>query len=215
MKIIEELKSIQQDMFTQLPAEVLNVMGNSLSEMLTQNLDCHAIKSGDTAPDFSLVTTNNQKIELYKLLETKPVILSFFRGSWCPFCVKELEHFNQNLKLILDTQDVHFIAISPQKPDISAQLIQEHNINLTILSDTGNQIAKQYGLVFTLPENVRNLYKNLGANLPDFNGDDSYQLPIPATYIIDQDKKVIFSYINVNYMERADTSELIKVLKKD
>ena len=215
MKIIEELKSIQQDMFTQLPAEVLNVMGNSLSEMLTQNLDCHAIKSGDTAPDFSLVAPNNQKIELYKLLETKPVILSFFRGSWCPFCVKELEHFNKNLKLILDTQDVHFIAISPQKPDISAKLIQEHNINLTILSDTGNQIAKQYGLVFTLPENVRNLYKNLGANLPDFNGDDSYQLPIPATYIIGQDKKVIFSYINVNYMERADTSELIKVLKKD
>ena len=110
---------------------------------------------------------------------------------------------------------MHFIAISPQKIEISAKLQQDNAIDFTILSDVGNHIAQQYGLVFTLPQNVRELYQNLGADIPKFNGDDSYQLPIPATYLIGQDKQILFSYINVNYMERVDISELVNVLKRN
>ena len=86
-------------------------------------------------------------------------------------------------------------------------------MSITILSDIKNNIANKFGLVFTLPEKVRELYKSLGANLLDFNDDDSYTLPIPATYLIGQDKKIHFAYVNANYMERADISELINVLK--
>lgn len=214
MKLIKELTEIQQSMATQLPEEVLDIMGSSLSEMLNQKLDSNALTVGDTAPDFSLKSTNQNNVNLYELLKTKPVIISFFRGSWCPFCVTELEHYQKNLVTDKKSIATHFLAISPQKTEISSQLCQNNNISLTILSDEGNEVAKKYGLVFTLPDNVRDLYKNLGANLPDFNGDNSYQLPIPATYIIDQNKKIIFSYINVNYMERVDISELQNVLQK-
>lgn len=214
MKLIKELTEIQQSMATQLPEEVLNIMGSSLSEMLNQRLDSNALTVGDTAPDFTLKSTNQNNVNLYELLKTKPVIISFFRGSWCPFCVTELEHYQKNLVMDKKTIAAHFLAISPQKTEISSQLCQNNNISLTILSDEGNEVAKKYGLVFTLPDNVRDLYKNLGANLPDFNGDNSYQLPIPATYIIDQNKKIIFSYINVNYMERVDISELQNILQK-
>lgn len=214
MKLIKELTEIQQSMATQLPEEVLNIMGSSLSEMLNQRLDSNALTVGDTAPDFTLKSTNQNNVNLYELLKTKPVIISFFRGSWCPFCVTELEHYQKNLVTDKKSIATHFLAISPQKTEISSQLCQNNNISLTILSDEGNEVAKKYGLVFTLPDNVRDLYKNLGANLPDFNGDNSYQLPIPATYIIDQNKKIIFSYINVNYMERVDISELQNVLQK-
>lgn len=214
MKLIKELTEIQQSMATQLPEEVLDIMGSSLSEMLNQKLDSNALTVGDTAPDFSLQSTNQNNVNLYELLKTKPVIISFFRGSWCPFCVTELEHYQKNLVTDKKPIATHFLAISPQKTEISSQLCQNNNISLTILSDEGNEVAKKYGLVFTLPDNVRDLYKNLGANLPDFNGDNSYQLPIPATYIIDQNKKIIFSYINVNYMERVDISELQNVLQK-
>lgn len=214
MKTIEELKVLQKDMSTQLPKDMLNIMANSLSDMLTKNLDSHALKKGNIAPDFSLISTKKQKVNLYELLNTKPVIISFFRGSWCPFCVKELQHFQNNLKQLQQVSDVHFIAISPQKIEISAKLQQDNAIDFTILSDVGNHIAQQYGLVFTLPQNVRELYQNLGADIPKFNGDDSYQLPIPATYLIGQDKQILFSYINVNYMERVDISELVDVLKR-
>lgn len=215
MKTIEELKVLQKDMSTQLPKDMLNIMANSLSDMLTKNLDSHALKKGNIAPDFSLISTKKQKVNLYELLNTKPVIISFFRGSWCPFCVKELQHFQNNLKQLQQVSDVHFIAISPQKIEISAKLQQDNAIDFTILSDVGNHIAQQYGLVFTLPQNVRELYQNLGADIPKFNGDDSYQLPIPATYLIGQDKQILFSYINVNYMERVDISELVNVLKRN
>lgn len=214
MKTIEELKVLQKDMSTQLPKDMLNIMANSLSDMLTKNLDSHALKKGNIAPDFSLISTKKQKVNLYELLNTKPVIISFFRGSWCPFCVKELQHFQNNLKQLQQVSNVHFIAISPQKIEISAKLQQDNAIDFTILSDVGNHIAQQYGLVFTLPQNVRELYQNLGADIPKFNGDDSYQLPIPATYLIGQDKQILFSYINVNYMERVDISELVDVLKR-
>ncbi|MBI0154831.1 MULTISPECIES: peroxiredoxin-like family protein [Gilliamella] len=211
MKVIEDLKILRQDLLTQLPPDVLNMLNNSLTDMLNEKLDSHALQCGDIAPDFSLISTDNEEINLYKLLESKPVIISFFRGSWCPFCVKELEHFQNNLELM--QKNAHFIAISPQKAAISAQLKKEKSMSITILSDIKNNIANQFGLVFTLPEKMRELYKSLGANLFDFNDDDSYTLPIPATYLIGQDKKVYFAYVNANYMERADISELINVLK--
>ncbi|MBI0156749.1 MULTISPECIES: peroxiredoxin-like family protein [Gilliamella] len=211
MKVIEDLKILRQDLLTQLPPDVLNMLNNSLTDMLNEKLDSHALQCGDIAPDFSLISTDNEEINLYKLLETKPVIISFFRGSWCPFCVKELEHFQNNLELM--QKNAHFIAISPQKAAISGQLKKEKSMSITILSDIKNNIANQFGLVFTLPEKMRELYKSLGANLLDFNDDDSYTLPIPATYLIGQDKKVYFAYVNANYMERADISELINVLK--
>ena len=211
MKVIEDLKILRQDLLTQLPPDVLNMLNSSLTDMLNEKLDSHALQCGDIAPDFSLISTDNEEINLYKLLETKPVIISFFRGSWCPFCVKELEHFQNNLELM--QKNAHFIAISPQKAAISGQLKKEKSMSITILSDIKNNIANQFGLVFTLPEKMRELYKSLGANLLDFNDDDSYTLPIPATYLIGQDKKVYFAYVNANYMERADISELINVLK--
>ena len=213
MKLIEDLQRLRRDLITQLPQDVQNILDNLLADMLSEKLDSHSLQCGDIAPDFSLISTDNQEINLYKLLETQPVIISFFRGSWCPFCVKELEHFQNNLELIQQVKNMHFIAISPQKASISAQLKQEKSMSITILSDIKNNIANKFGLVFTLPEKVRELYNSLGANLLDFNGDDSYTLPIPATYLIGQDKKIYFAYVNANYMERADISELINVLK--
>ncbi|MBI0038639.1 AhpC/TSA family protein [Gilliamella sp. B14384H2] len=212
MKLIEDLQRLRRDLITQLPQDVQNILDNSLADMLSEKLDSDSLQCGDIAPDFSLISTDNQEINLYKLLETQPVIISFFRGSWCPFCVKELEHFQNNLELIQQVKNMHFIAISPQKASISAQLKQEKSMSITILSDIKNNIANKFGLVFTLPEKVRELYNSLGANLLDFNGDDSYTLPIPATYLIGQDKKIYFAYVNANYMERADISELINVL---
>ncbi len=210
MKVIEDLQILRQDLLAQLPPDVLNMLDNSLADMLSEKLESHALQCGDIAPDFSLISTDNEKINLYQLLETQPVIISFFRGSWCPFCVKELEHFQNNLELM--QKNAYFIAISPQKSSISGQLKKEKSMSITILSDIKNNIANQFGLVFTLPEKMRELYKSLGANLLDFNDDDSYTLPIPATYVIGQDKKIQFAYVNANYMERADISELLKVL---
>lgn len=94
--------------------------------------------------------------------------------------------------MLQQVRNVYFITVSPQKAEISSKLQQDNAIDLTILSDVGNHIAQQYGLIFTLMKNVRELYKNLWAFLPEFNGDDSYQLPIPETYLIGQNKQTLF-----------------------
>ena len=172
-KLQEKYQNIQKNMIQQMPESILNAFSQSLAQLIELNLEAQALKVGDTAPDFTLPSSDGRLISLYNVLkESKDnVILSFFRGNLCPFC--------------------HIAAI-------------QNNLQFNLLSDQGNKVAKEYGLVFTLQENIRDIYKELGADLELFNGDTSYQLPIPATYIIGKDRKIKFASVNTNYMERAD-----------
>ena len=207
MKLQEKFQHIQQGMIQQVPENILNAFAQSLGELMEQNLEAHALKIGDTAPDFTLPSSNGKQISLYEVLKENSVVLSFFRGNWCPFCMAELNHYQEAINnKIVDSAAV--IAISPQTVALNNAATEENGLQFNVLSDKGNKIAEQYGLVFTLQENIRDIYKGLGADLVVFNGDTTYQLPIPATYIIGKDKKVLFASVNTNYMERADVYDI-------
>ncbi|MEQ4753410.1 peroxiredoxin-like family protein [Klebsiella oxytoca] len=207
MKLQEKFQHIQQGMIQQVPENILNAFAQSLGELMEQNLEAHALEIGDTAPDFTLPSSNGKQISLYEVLKENSVVLSFFRGNWCPFCMAELNHYQEAINnKIVDSAAV--IAISPQTVALNNAATEENGLQFNVLSDKGNKIAEQYGLVFTLQENIRDIYKGLGADLEVFNGDATYQLPIPATYIIGKDKKVLFASVSTNYMERADVYDI-------
>ena len=119
----------------------------------------------------------------------------------------ELAHYQEAINnKIVDSAMV--IAISPQTIHFNHDVTTKNNLEFKILSDKGNEIADKYGLVFTLQENIRDIYRNIGADLELFNNDNTYKLPIPATYLIDKNKKIVFSSVSTNYMERADVCDI-------
>lgn len=207
MKLNETLRNIQEEMCKQLPIDILKAFGQSLQELMALKIETHALQVGDLAPDFTLRGTDGQPVSLYNILEHNPVVLSFFRGNWCPFCMAELTHYQEAINNnIVDKATV--IAISPQTVRLNLEVAEKNGLEFKILSDQDNKVANQYGLVFTLQENIREIYKNIGADLALFNDDDSYTLPIPATYLINKNRKIEFASVNANYMERADICEI-------
>ncbi len=207
MKLNEKLQLIQKEMAQNIPVDILNAFGQSLQELIEQNLEDRALKVGDIAPDFTLPDAEGLPVSLYDTLQHNAVIISFFRGNWCPFCMAELTHYQEAINNnLVDSATV--IAISPQGIHFNHDLKVQNNLEFRILSDKGNEIADKYGLVFTLQENIREIYKNMGADLELFNSDNTYKLPIPATYLIDKNKKIVFSSVSTNYMERADVCDI-------
>lgn len=207
IKLNEKLQLIQKEMAQNIPVDILNAFGQSLQEMIEQNLEDRALKVGDIAPDFTLPDAEGLPVSLYDTLQHNAVIISFFRGNWCPFCMAELTHYQEAItNNLVDSATV--IAISPQSIHFNHDLKVQNNLEFRILSDKGNEIADKYGLVFTLQENIREIYKNMGADLELFNSDKTYKLPIPATYLIDKNKKIVFSSVSTNYMERADVCDI-------
>lgn len=206
-KLNDKLQLIQKEMAQNIPVDILNAFGQSLQEMIVQNLEDRALKVGDIAPDFTLPDAEGLPVSLYDTLQHNAVIISFFRGNWCPFCMAELTHYQEAINNnLVDSATV--IAISPQSIHFNHDLKVQNNLEFRILSDKGNEIADKYGLVFTLQENIREIYKNMGADLELFNSDKTYKLPIPATYLIDKNKKIVFSSVSTNYMERADVCDI-------
>ena len=207
IKLNEKLQLIQKEMAQNIPVDILNAFGQSLQELVEQNLEDRALKVGDIAPDFTLLDAEGLPVSLYDTLQHNAVIISFFRGNWCPFCMAELTHYQEAINnSLVDSATV--IAISPQSIHFNHDLKVQNNLEFRILSDKGNEIADKYGLVFTLQENIREIYKNMGADLELFNSDKTYKLPIPATYLIDKNKKIVFSSVSTNYMERADVCDI-------
>ena len=206
-KLNDKLQLIQKEMAQNIPVDILNAFGQSLHELIEQNLEDSALKVGDIAPDFTLPDAEGLPVSLYDTLQHNAVIISFFRGNWCPFCMAELTHYQEAINNnLVDSATV--IAISPQSIHFNHDLKVQNNLEFRILSDKGNEIADKYGLVFTLQENIREIYKNMGADLELFNSDKTYKLPIPATYLIDKNKKIVFSSVSTNYMERADVCDI-------
>lgn len=207
MKLQEKFQHIQQGMAEQVPENILNAFAQSLGQLMEKKLEECALKVGDTAPDFRLPSADGKQISLYDVLKENNVILSFFRGNWCPFCIAELNHYQEAVNnKIIDSATI--IAISPQTTELNSVATKENSLQFNVLSDKGNKVAEQYGLAYTLQENIRDVYKGLGADLEAFNGDTTYQLPIPATYIIGKDKKILFASVNMNYMERVDVCDI-------
>jgi len=167
-----------------------------------------ALRTGDRAPMFELPDAFGNMVGLADVLATGPVILSFYRGSWCPFCNLELRALQRELAAA-QAGGVNLVAVSPNKPDMSRQLIEEHGLEFSVLSDHRNDVASQFNLVYEMvPEQV-DYYRNHDRDIGAMNGTDIWTLPVPATYVIDRDGTIRYDFIDLNHRVRAEPAEVI------
>lgn len=172
----------------------------------------NAIQVGDTAPNFILTNASGDSIELSEYLKKGPVILTWYRGGWCPYCNLTLHHLQLELPNF-KSYGASLIALTPELPDKSLSTAEKHNLDFEVLSDIGNKVAKEYGIVFKLIDEVAESY-NASFGMNDYNGDTSNELPLAATYIIDTDGKIIYAFLDADYRNRAEPSDLTEILKK-
>ena len=174
----------------------------------------HALKVNDPAPDFSLPDAFGHEISLMTLLRTGPVVIGFYRGEWCPFYNLELRALQQALPEI-NKLSAHLIAISPEKPGNEIVLTEKNKLTFPVLSDFRNAVARQFGIVFRVGDEVQDLSRNVFRNdLALRNGEDSCELPVPATFVIAGRGIVRFAHVNVDYMTgRVEPEEVIAALE--
>lgn len=208
-----QLKDRRDDIEQQLPSDAVDVMVKTTSELAESGIVDSSLKVGEKAPDFELPDPTGTQVRLSELLKNGPVVINFYRGQWCPYCNLELRAFQQLLPEF-EQANAQVIAISPELPDNSLSVKEKHDLAFPVLSDVGNDVTRQYGLVFTLASELRPLYKGLGIDIPASNGDDTYELPVPATYVIDASGTIRYAYANADYTLRAEPTEVLAAVKK-
>ena len=157
-----------------------------------------AIGVGAIAPEFSLGDSHGQRLTLSALLVHGPVVLSFYRGGWCPYCNLELRALQARLAEFT-AAGAMLVAISPQAPDASLSTQEKAQLTFLVLSDPGSEVARTYGLVYTVDSQMQDVFRGLGNDLREVNGSDVWELPIPATYVIGADGTVAYAYVDPDY----------------
>ena len=169
-----------------------------------------ALKTGDTAPNFTLNNHLGEEVELYDILEDKNVVLTWYRGGWCPYCNLTLRYLQNELPEFRQ-RNAEIVAVSPEQPDNSLSTAEKNNLEFTVLSDIGNEVAQKYGVAYTLPEEIAESY-NESFGLNEHNGDNSNVLPIAATYVINQEKEIVHAYLDADYRNRAEPEDILNAL---
>ncbi|MEM1330605.1 MAG: peroxiredoxin-like family protein [Planctomycetota bacterium] len=166
---------------------------------------------GDKAPQFILPDAVGNEVSLDELLAEGPVVLTWYRGGWCPYCNIQLRAYQQILPQIRSL-GASLAAVSPETPDNSLDTAQKNELEFAVLSDKGHTVASKFGLTYTLESDVAEIYSK-HFDLLAFNGDDSNQLPVSATYVIDQDRTIRFAFIDADYRNRAEPSDVVEALR--
>ncbi|MEI8653345.1 peroxiredoxin-like family protein [Pseudoalteromonas sp. Hal273] len=204
--------NVQKD--AKLPADVLALMNTTNEELIAQHIKDNALQIGQKVENFSLANHNGENIELADLLKKGPVIISFYRGGWCPYCNLELKALNDYLPQF-KTQSAQLVAISPQLPDETLSTAQKNGLEFDVLSDVSNKVAEQFGLLFTLDERIQALYTQFGIDFEHYYGDKSFKLPLPATYVINQEGVITYAFLSEDYTLRAEPIDVMTALESE
>ena len=178
----------------------------------------NSLNVGDKAKNFSLPNVNGKKVKLSDLLKDGPVILSFYRGGWCPVCNSQLREYQKHLSKFKKL-GATLVAVSPETPTSAAQTMFNNQMQFLVLSDKSNKVAKKYGILWEIPKEAQDgfsswLLKTQGKSLKEYNGKEGYLLPIPATFIINQEREIIYAFKDVNYKNRANIEEMLNLLEE-
>jgi len=195
-----------------VPPETQAVHAQAVAELKARHIGENILPVGAKAPAFELQDHNGKIVSSSDLLARGKLVLCFIRGRWCPFCVGQMEAMNLVLQQI-EQAGSSLVAVSPQTVKQSFFMHDQHKLRFPLLSDAGNRVARQFGLTYRVPEPQETVYRRAFVNLPFTNGDDSWELAIPATYILDRDASVLYATANEDYTERPEPSEIVGMLQ--
>jgi peroxiredoxin len=211
MSLNTELSTFFQSRREQIPPAVREIMDRAARELADSGQADRALDAGAQAPRFSLPTATGHIVSLDDLLVRGPVVLTFYRGAWCPYCNLQLRAL-QRIHGELTARGARLVAVSPQIPDESLSLSDKHQLAFDVVSDVGSDLAKQYGLAFDLPEDLAAVYDSRGFDLPRVNGGHPRTLPIPATYVIDRRGGIRWAFVDSDYTVRAEPADILAAL---
>lgn len=195
-----------------VPRPVIETMHRATDELIASGAAQRALKAGDKVPSFVLRDATGKTVSSSELLAQGPLAVSFYRGVWCPYCNTELQALQDALPAFREL-GAQLVAISPQNAVNSRKSIRANGLDFPILSDPGNETAAAFGLRFALPDYLIGLYKNLKNDLPAFNGDTSWTLPMPGRFVIGQDGIIRYAEVNPDYTHRPEPSDMLAVLR--
>lgn len=213
MSFAGELARMREGAASRIAPETLATIHKGITDLISSGIAEKSLKEGDSAPDFALPNATGGTVRLADLRAKGPVVISFYRGGWCPYCNLELKALQQRLPEIAEL-GASLVAVSPETPDHSLTTAEKHALGFDVLSDEGNAVARRFGLVFEIDDDIKPIYENFGIDLERQNGDGSWQLPIPATYVIDADGSVRKAYANADYTDRLDPADVVATLRQ-
>jgi peroxiredoxin len=200
--------------------ERLALTDNSVQELLASGLESRILPLGATAPTFALPDAINGKlVRSSDLLAVGPLIITFFRGRWCPYCMTELEAWQSVFPMVRE-RGALLIAISPQLGRQNDFTVQQHHLTFPLLTDAGCRLATQFGIAYTVPERMQQHYRSILINIPFINGtqvaadgaDETWRLPLPATFVLSQDNTVLFGEAHADHRVRPDPADVLAIL---
>lgn len=189
------------------------VIDTSLEELRKARITERAAKSGGDFPGFSLPGTQGKIYDSAEMLKDGPLIVTFYRGSWCPYCNIQLAEYQKHLAE-WEKLGAKIVAISPELPDSTTAFAAKRNLTFPLLFDKDNAFAAKLGLVYGLPKDLKEVYKSFGIDLTTTQGNENWRLPIAATYVVGKDGKIVYHFLDVDYTRRAEPSEITDAIKK-
>lgn len=209
----QKIKAYDEQKQRQVPAPVLALMEEATRSLQASGLEQAALGRGERMPDFTLPDQHGVVRPLSHYLAEGPVLLNVYRGGWCPYCNMEMQALNAVLPALRE-RGVNLIGMTPETPSSAQDTLTANGLAITVLSDEGNRVSAELGLVFELPEALRPIYAGFGIDIPASNGDESFTLPVPASYIIGQDRTVHYHFINADYTRRVEPAALLAELDR-
>ncbi len=208
MSLAEQLEDLTAKLRSMVPAERLATIDRAIEELRASGLAARALRVGDKAPGFELPDGDGMVWRSADLLRNGPLVAIFYRGRWCAYCNAQLVALQQTHAQIASA-GASLVAISPQTQKHSYMTRDMHRLKFPVLSDSANQVARHFGLVYRLSPQLQAMYESIMTKLPGYNGDSSWELPLPATYIIRPDETIAYARVDEDWRRRAEPEEIL------
>jgi peroxiredoxin len=208
MSLQSQLDELTAKLHAMVPADRLAIVDRTAEELVSSQLAQHALKVGDQAPSFELPDGDGMRWRLENMLRGRPLVILFYRGRWCAYCNTQLAAM-QAIHQQIALAGASFIAISPQTQKHTYMTRDMHKLRFPVLSDEGNQVARKFGLVYRLSPELQTVYESIMTKLPGYNGDQSWELPLAATYLVQPNGKISYARIDADWRHRPEPEELL------
>ena len=212
MSLKEQLEEYRAGWYKRVPAERQAIMQRHIDQLRAGDISRTMLKAGDRAPAIVLGNAKGETVDVGEMLKKGPVVVTFYRGGWCPYCNLELKAFQEILPQIT-AAGASLVAISPERPDESLSTVEKNALSFEVLSDVGQMAGRAFGLVYEFTDELRTAYDGFGLDIPTRNGaPGEWSLPVAATYVIGSNGVIRYAYTDTDYRDRADPLEVLKVL---
>lgn len=196
-----------------VPAPVIEALHRATEELIGDGAPERALRAGAIAPEFTLPNTDGNPVSSKSLLGRGPLVVTFYRGVWCPYCNLDLKAL-ESARAEIEMRGANLVAISQQTGPNSRKSQRQNELGFPILADHGGDVGAQFGIRWTLPDYLREIHKALGADLTQFNGEESWTLPMPARYVIGRDGVIAYAEVNADYTRRPEPSDIFPILDR-